>query len=97
MTEQSHGENDEEIGGEINMVDKERKEEEAVDEAISKISDIKKAAGEFKKNVAIIVKDMDVESKDWHFNVESHEKGVTVDIAIKLLITKKKVDRETPK
>ena len=80
------------------MVDKERKEEEeVVDEAISKISDIKKAAGEFKKNVAIIVKDMDVESKGWHFNVERHEEGVTVDVAIKILIKKKKVDRETPK
>jgi sulfate adenylyltransferase subunit 1 (EFTu-like GTPase family) len=33
---------------------------------------------------------MHVESQDWHFNVENHEKGVTIDVAIKLLITKKK-------
>ena len=65
-------------------------EEEVVDEAISKINQIKKAAGEFRENVAGLVKDMNVKTKDWHFNVESHEKGVTVDVAIKLLITKKK-------
>ena len=72
------------------MVDKKIEEEEVVDEAIGKIDQIKKAAGDFRKNVADLVKDMHVESKDWHFNVESHEKGVTVDVAIKLLITKKK-------
>ena len=71
------------------MVDKEI-EEEVVDEAIGKIDQIRKAAGDFRKNVASIAKNMNVESKDWHFNVESHEKGVTVDVAIKLLITKKK-------
>jgi hypothetical protein len=72
------------------MVDERMKEEEVVDVAIGKIDQIKKAAGDFRKNVADLVKDMHVESKDWHFNVESHEKGVTVDVAIKLLITKKK-------
>lgn len=71
------------------MVDK-MVEEEVVDEAIGKIDQIRKAAGDFRANVAGLVKDMNVESKDWHFNVESHEKGVTVDVAIKLLITKKK-------
>jgi hypothetical protein len=50
----------------------------------------RKAAGDFSKNVAGLVKDMHVESKDWHFNVESREKGVTVNVAIKLLITEKK-------
>jgi hypothetical protein len=64
--------------------------DEVVDEAIGKIDQIRKAAGDFRDNVAGLVKDMSVESKDWHFNVESHEKGVTVDVAIKLLITKKK-------
>jgi hypothetical protein len=39
--------------------------------------------------VAGLVKDMNVENQGWHFNVESHEKGVTIDVAIKLLITKK--------
>ena len=72
------------------MVDKEIVTEEIVDEAIGKIDQIRKAAGDFRENVAGLVKDMNVESKDWHFNVESHEKGVTVDVAIKLLITKKK-------
>jgi hypothetical protein len=72
------------------MVDKKIEEEEVVDEAIGKIDQIRKAAGDFRKNVASIAKNMNVESKDWHFNVESHEKGVTVDVAIKLLITKKK-------
>jgi hypothetical protein len=71
------------------MVDKKIEEEEVVDEAIGKIDQIRKAAGDFRKNVASIAKNMNVESKDWHFNVESHEKGVTVDVAIKLLITKK--------
>jgi hypothetical protein len=63
--------------------------EEVADEALSKIDQIKKAAGDFRDNVAGIVKDMHVESKDWHFNVESSEKGVTVDVAIKLLIKRK--------
>ena len=72
------------------MVDKKIEDEEVVDEAIGKIDQIRKAAGDFRKNVASIAKNMNVESKDWHFNVESHEKGVTVDVAIKLLITKKK-------
>jgi len=72
------------------MVDKKIEEEEVVDEAIGKIDQIRKAAGDFRNNVASIAKNMNVESKDWHFNVESHEKGVTVDVAIKLLITKKK-------
>jgi hypothetical protein len=72
------------------MVDKKIEEDEVVDEAIGKIDQIRKAAGDFRKNVASIAKNMNVESKDWHFNVESHEKGVTVDVAIKLLITKKK-------
>jgi hypothetical protein len=70
------------------MVDKEK--EEAIDEAVSKMNQIRKAAGEFKENVAGLVKDMNVETKDWHFNVENHEEGVTVDVAVKLLITKKK-------
>ncbi len=72
------------------MVDEKIKQEEVADEALSKINQIRKAASDFKENVASLVKDMQVESKDWHFNVESHEKGVTVDVAIKLLITKKK-------
>ncbi len=72
------------------MVDEKIDKEEIVDEAIAKIDQIKKAAADFRENVAGLVKDMHVESKDWHFNVESHEKGVTVDVAIKLLITRKK-------
>ena len=72
------------------MVDKKIEEEEVIDEAIGKIDQIRKAAGDFRKNVASIAKNMNVESKDWHFNVENHEKGVTIDVAIKLLITKKK-------
>jgi hypothetical protein len=72
------------------MVDKKIEEEEVVDEAIGKIDEIKKAAGVFRKNVAGLVKDMNVSTEGWRFNVESHEKGVTVDVAIKLLITKKK-------
>ncbi|HJX23206.1 MAG TPA: hypothetical protein VJ574_02205 [Candidatus Bathyarchaeia archaeon] len=70
------------------MVDKEMEEE--VDETIGRIDEIKKAAGDFRKNVASIAKNMNVESKDWHFNVESHEKGIIVDVAIKMLITRKK-------
>jgi len=70
------------------MVDKEK--EEVIDEAMSKMNQIRKAAGDFSKNVADLVKDRNVETKDWHFNVESHEEGVTIDVAIKLLITKKK-------
>jgi uncharacterized alkaline shock family protein YloU len=64
-------------------------EDKIVDEAIAKIDQIKKAAGEFRENVATLVKDMNVKTKDWHFNVESHEEGVTIDVAIKVLITKK--------
>ena len=71
------------------------KREEVTDETISKIDQIKKAASDFKENVDGLVKDMNVKSKDWHFNVESHEEGVTIDVAIKLLITKKKEDLET--
>jgi len=70
------------------MVDKGK--EEAIDEAMSKMNQIRKAAGEFKENVAGLVKDVNVETKDWRFNVESHEEGVTVDVAVKLLISKKK-------
>jgi uncharacterized coiled-coil DUF342 family protein len=72
------------------MVDKQIAEGNVADEALAKIDQIKKAAGEFRENVAGLVKDMHVETNDWHFNVESHEKGVTVDVAVKLLITKKK-------
>jgi uncharacterized coiled-coil DUF342 family protein len=79
------------------MVDKEIKEEKVVDEALAKINQIKKAAGDFRENVASLVKDMNVTSNDWHFNVESHEKGVIIDVAVKLLITQKKVDSETHK
>jgi len=68
------------------MVDK---KEEGIDDAISKVNQIKKAAGEFRENVAGLVKDVNIESKDWRFNVESHKEGVTIDIAIKLLISKK--------
>ena len=71
------------------------KREEVIDEAMSKMSQIKKAAGEFRKNVADLVKDVNIESTDWRFNVESHTEGVTIDIAIKLLITKKEDDLET--
>jgi hypothetical protein len=74
------------------MVDKQK--EDAVDEAMSKMNQIRKAAGEFKGDVADLVKNMNVETKDWRFNVESHEEGVTIDIALKLLLTKKKVDLE---
>jgi len=73
------------------MVDK---KEEGIDDAISKVNQIKKAAGEFRENVAGLVKDVNIESKDWRFNVESHKEGVTIDIAIKLLITKKVDDLE---
>ena len=75
------------------MVDKQK--EDAVNEAMSKMNQIRKAAGEFKEGVADLVKNMNVETKDWRFNVESHEEGVTIDVALKLLITKKKVDLET--
>jgi len=75
------------------MVDKQK--EDAVNEAMSKMNQIRKAAGEFKEDVADLVKNMNVETKDWRFNVESHEEGVTIDVALKLLITKKKVDLET--
>jgi hypothetical protein len=71
------------------MVDKE-KQEDVIDEAMSKMNQIRKAAGEFKENVAGLVKDLHAETKDWRFNVESHEEGVTIDVAVKLLITKKK-------
>ena len=74
------------------MVDK---KEEGIDDAISKVNQIKKAAGEFRENVAGLVKDVNIESKDWRFNVESHKEGVTIDIAIKLLISKKVDDLET--
>jgi uncharacterized alkaline shock family protein YloU len=59
-------------------------EDKVVDDAIAKIDQIKKAAGEFRENVAGLVKDMNVKTKDWHFNVESHEEGVTIDVAIKV-------------
>jgi hypothetical protein len=61
-----------------------------VDETLERIDQIKEAAGTFRKNVAGLAKDMNVETEGWRFNVESHEKGVLVDVAIKLLITKKK-------
>jgi uncharacterized alkaline shock family protein YloU len=79
------------------MVDKEIPEEKVVDQALGKITEIKKAAGDFRENVASLLKDMNVTSNDWHFNVESHEKGVIVDVAVKLLLTKKVVDVETHK
>jgi uncharacterized alkaline shock family protein YloU len=79
------------------MVDKEIPEEKVVDQALGKITEIKKAAGDFRENVASLLKDMNVTSNDWHFNVESHEKGVIVDVAVKLLLTKKEVDVETHK
>jgi hypothetical protein len=58
--------------------------------AIGRIDQIRKATGDFRKNMAIIAKNMNVEKKDWHSSVESHEKGVAFDVAIKLLITRKK-------
>jgi hypothetical protein len=67
-----------------------KKTEEVIDSAIAKMNQIKKAAGEFRKDVASIAKDMDVKTEGWRFNVETHEKGVIVDVAIKLLISKKK-------
>jgi hypothetical protein len=69
------------------MVDK--KEDDVTEEALSQINQIRKAANEFRKNVAGLVKNMNVESEGWRFNVESAEKGVIVDVAIKLLIKKK--------
>jgi hypothetical protein len=70
------------------MVDKEITQ--VADDALAKIEEIKKAAGEFRENVASLVKDMHVEANNWHFNVENQENGVIVDIGIKLLISKKK-------
>jgi len=63
---------------------------QVADDALAKIEQIKKAAGEFRENVTSLVKDMHVEANDWHFNVENHENSVVVDVGIKLLITKKK-------
>ena len=74
------------------MVDKESIEDVA-DEALAKIDQIKKAAGDFRKNVSGLVKDMNVKTNDWHVNVESHEEGVVIDVAVKLLITKKEADK----
>jgi hypothetical protein len=71
------------------MVDIKKGQDEVADQALNQINQIKKAAGEFRNNVAGLVKDMHVDATDWHINVESHEKGVTVDVSIKLLITKK--------
>ena len=71
------------------MADK-KTEEEVAEKALSRINQMKQAAGDFRKNVADLVKDMRVETKDWHFNVESHEEGITVDVAVKLLIATKK-------
>ena len=55
------------------MVDKEISEEKVVDQALGKITEIKKAAGDFRENVASLLKDVNVTSNDWHFNVESLE------------------------
>jgi hypothetical protein len=60
-----------------------------VDGTLDQIEQIKDAAGVFRKNVAGLVKDMNVSTEGWRFNVESHENGVIVDVAIKLLIKKK--------
>ncbi|HEY4698803.1 MAG TPA: hypothetical protein VIH27_00320 [Nitrososphaerales archaeon] len=64
-------------------------EEKLADEVVAKMNEIKKAANDFKKNVESMVSHMNVEMKDWHFGVENHEKGVTLDVAIKLIITRK--------
>jgi hypothetical protein len=60
-----------------------------IDVTLDQIEQIKEAAGVFRKNVGGLVKDMNVSTEGWRFNVESHEKGVIVDVAIKMLITKK--------
>jgi len=64
-------------------------EEKLADEVVAKMNEIKKAANDFRNNVASMVSHMNVETKDWHFGVENHEKGVTVDVAVKLVITRK--------
>ena len=46
------------------MVDKEIAQDNVADEALAKIDQIKKAAGDFRENVVGLVKDMNVESKD---------------------------------
>jgi hypothetical protein len=58
------------------------------EEVISKIDKIKAAAGDFRNNVAELMKGMNVKSQDWHFNVSSQENGVVVDVAVKLFISK---------
>jgi hypothetical protein len=54
-----------------------------------KIEDIKQSAIDFKDSVAKVLKDMQVEVKDWKFGTESHEDGITIDVSVKVLIRPK--------
>ncbi len=50
---------------------------------------IKRAASDFKDSVGGFFKDYSVEMKDWHFNVQSSEKGAIADVSFKVLISPK--------
>ncbi len=55
-----------------------------------RLESIRKAVNEFKESVGNNLKDLSAELKDWRFAVESHEEGVTIDVAMKLLVKPKK-------
>jgi len=69
----------------MKMADKEK----TVEVTMDRMEQIRKAMGDFRNTVATHLKDLQVETKDWRFAVESHEEGVTVDVSVKLLVKQK--------
>jgi hypothetical protein len=54
-----------------------------------KLEDIKQAAIDFKDSVARVLRDSQVDIKDWKVATESHEEGITIDVSVKVLIKPK--------
>ena len=56
---------------------------------LERIEKIRGAINEFRDLMVSKVKDVQTEVTDWKFSMESHQEGVSVDIALKLLIKPK--------
>jgi len=56
---------------------------------LERIEKIRGAINEFRDLMVSKVKDVQTEVTDWKFSMESHQEGVSVDIALKLLIKSK--------
>jgi hypothetical protein len=57
--------------------------------SIDGMAKAKQAATEFKNSLVNYFKDMDVEVKDWNFNVENASGGIILDASIKMQLKPK--------